>query len=163
VVSEGRGSRLEGRRDDGATQTTGTHRGLHWLGWLVVAVAVLEGGWLALDGGRALIVGDYFTPGSGGFAGQLGPWATVVAAVGIEPRSALMKAIHLGLGTTGLVVTAGFVSRKPWGRKGMLACALLGLWYLPFGTILSLVQVVLLQLPAVRGAGAGDHRQTARA
>jgi hypothetical protein len=44
----------------------------------------------AYDGSRALIVGDYVTPKSGAYAGQLGPWAKLVAAVGIEPRSTVM-------------------------------------------------------------------------
>jgi hypothetical protein len=26
---------------------------MHWLGWIVVALAFIEGGWLAFDGGRA--------------------------------------------------------------------------------------------------------------
>lgn len=27
---------------------------MNWLGWVVVALALVEGGWLAFDGGRAL-------------------------------------------------------------------------------------------------------------
>lgn len=123
---------------------------MHWLGWVVVALAFFEGGWLAFDGGRALVVGDYVTPKTGRFAGQLGPWSKVVAAVGIEPRSTLMKAIHLVLGLAWLVVIVCFVLRLPWAWGGMLACAVLGLWYLPFGTLLSIVQVILLMLPALR-------------
>lgn len=130
--------------------------------WVVVVLAILEAGWLAFDGGRALVVGDYVTPSSGPYAGQLGPWATVVSAVGIDPRSTLMKAIHLGLGTTWLVVTTSFVLRMRLAWWGMLVCAVLGLWYLPFGTLLSLAQVVLLLLPAIREAGRWDHPTASR-
>lgn len=126
---------------------------MHWLGWVVVALALIEGGWLAFDGGRALVMGDYVTPKSGPYAGQLGPWAKVVSAVGIEPRSTLMKSTHLVLGLTWLGIMAGFVLRLSWAWLGMVLCAVLGLWYLPFGTLLSVIQVVLLFLPAVRGAG----------
>jgi hypothetical protein len=126
---------------------------LHWLGWIVVVLALNEAGWLAFDGGRALVVGDYVTPRSGQYAGQLGPWAKVVSAVGIEPRSTLMKSIHLALGLAWLVVTVCFVLRLPWAWSGMVTCAALGLWYLPFGTLLSIVQIVLLFLPALRGHG----------
>lgn len=126
---------------------------MHWLGWVVVALALIEGGWLAFDGAHALVVGDYVTPSSGRHAGQLGPWARVVAAVGIEPRSTLMKSIHLGLGAAWLVVMVCFALGLPWAWWGMLVCAVLGLWYLPFGTVLSLLQIVLLLLPAVRGGG----------
>lgn len=126
---------------------------MHWLGWVVVALALIEGGWLAFDGAHALVVGDYVTPSSGRHAGQLGPWARVVSAAGIEPRSTLMKSIHLGLGAAWLVVMVCFALGLPWAWSGMLVSAVLGLWYLPFGTVVSLLQIVLLLSPAVRGGG----------
>lgn len=123
---------------------------MHWLGWIVLVLAFVEGGWLAFDGGRALIVGDYVTPSSGPYAGQLGPWSKLASAVGIDPRSTLMKAIHIGLGLAWLVVLIGFVLRLPWAWTGMLVCAVAGLWYLPFGTLLSVIQIVILLLPPLR-------------
>ena len=76
---------------------------MHWLGWIVVLLAIIEGGWLAYDGGHALILGDYVTPKSGQYQGQLGPWSKVVSAIGIEPRSTLMKCIHLIFGIAWIV------------------------------------------------------------
>lgn len=115
-----------------------------WLPRIVLLLALLEAGWLAFDGSRALIVGDYVTPRSGPHAGQLGPWSKLVEAVGIEPRSTLMKTIHVGLGVVWLAIAAAYAVGEPWAARGMLACAILGLWYLPMGTVLSLAQVVLL-------------------
>ena len=115
-----------------------------WLSRIVLLLALLEAGWLAFDGSRALIVGDYVTPRSGPHAGQLGPWSKLVAAVGIDPRSTLMKWIHVGLGVAWLGVAFVYAVGEPWARSGMLACAILGLWYLPIGTALSLAQIVLL-------------------
>ena len=123
---------------------------MHWLKWVVVMLALAEFGWLAFDGGRALIVGDYVTAASGQHAGELGPWATVVSAVGIEPRSTLMKTIHVALGLTSLGVTACFAVGLPWAWSGMLVCAVLGLWYLPFGTVLGVVQILLLSAVRTR-------------
>lgn len=122
-----------------------------WLRWVVLALAFIEGGWLAFDGGRALVVGDYVTPKSGPHAGRLGPWAKLVSALGIAPRSILMKAIHFTLGLVWLAVMLCFALGLPWAWTGMFVCAVLGLWYLPFGTLLSVVQIVLLLLPALRG------------
>lgn len=124
-----------------------------WLARIVVVLALFEGGWLTFDGARALVVGDYVTPRSGPYAGQLGPWVKVVSAVGIEPRSTLMKTIHLTLGLAWLGVGACFWLGLPWARTGILACAVLGLWYLPFGTLLSLIQIALLLTPSLRGSG----------
>lgn len=123
---------------------------MHWFGWVVVGLALVEGGWLAFDGGHALVTGDYVTPKSGPHAGQLGPWSRLVSAVGIEPRSTLMKSVHLGLGLAWLGVVVCFAGGLPWAWWGMLVCATLGLWYLPFGTLLSVIQIVLLLLPALR-------------
>ncbi|MCH8824156.1 MAG: hypothetical protein IH984_11695 [Planctomycetes bacterium] len=123
---------------------------MHWLSWIVVLLAIIEGGWLAYDGGHALILGDYVTPKSGQYQGQLGPWSKVVSAIGIEPRSILMKCIHLILGIAWIVVIVCFILKLSWAWTGMLLCAILGLWYLPFGTLLSIVQIVLLMLPALR-------------
>ena len=125
---------------------------MHWLGWIALALALVEAGWLAFDGGHALLVGDYVTPKSGPSAGKLGPWSKVVSGVGIEPRSTWMKGIHVGLGVVWLVVGACFGLRLPWAWTGMLVCAVLSLWYLPLGTLLSTAQIVLLLLPPVRGS-----------
>ena len=119
--------------------------------WIVVVLGLMLGGWLSFDGSRALIVGDYVTPRSGPYAGQLGPWAKVVSALGVEPRSTLMKSVHVGLGILWLVTTVGFMLRMPWAWGGMLVSAVLSLWYLPFGTLFGLIQIVLLLLPSVRG------------
>ena len=125
---------------------------MNWLRWVVVVLALVESGWLAFDGGRALIVGDYITPGSGPHTGELGPWSKLVSAVGIEPRSTLMKSIHVLLGSVWLVAIAGYVAGLPYAWSAMVGCAALGLWYLPIGTVLGLLQLVLLLLPAVRNA-----------
>lgn len=123
---------------------------MHWLGWIVVSLAVVEGGWLAFDGGHALVTGDYVTPSSGQHAGQLAPWSKLVSAVGIEPRSTLMKSIHLVLGVVWVVAIFCYIVGVPWAWSAMLVCAVLGLWYLPFGTLLSAVQIAVLLLPALR-------------
>ncbi len=112
--------------------------------WLVLVLAWLEAGWLAFDGAHALTTGDYVTPRSGPHAGQLGPWAKVVAAVGIDPRGIPMKVFHLALGVAWLAVSVGYALRQPWGGRAMLLAAIAGVWYLPLGTLASGIQIVLL-------------------
>ncbi|MDH3198652.1 MAG: hypothetical protein OEO21_10475 [Candidatus Krumholzibacteria bacterium] len=121
------------------------------IGWVVIVLALLEGGWLAFDGARAFVAGDYVTPRSGRHAGELGPWSKLVTAVGIDPRSTLMKGIHVAVGGAWLVAIAAFAWGASWSWWAMLACAVAGLWYLPFGTLLSLIQIVLLMLVRQRG------------
>jgi hypothetical protein len=121
------------------------------LAWVIAAIGLMQGAWLTLDGSRALIVGDYVTPSSGEYAGQLGPWSRVVAAVGIPPRSTLMKSIHVGLGIAWLLFAMAFMLRMRWAWSGLLACSVLSLWYLPFGTLFGFIEIALLLMPSVKG------------
>ena len=108
---------------------------------LVIGLAIIEAGWMTFDGSRALVVGDYITPRTGAHAGELGPWHHVVEAVGIEPRSTLMKTIFVAYGFAWLMVIVGFVRRLPWAPTAMLVAAVGALWYLPVGTVLSIAQI----------------------
>ena len=118
--------------------------------WIVLALALFQGGWLLFDGGRALILGDYVTPTSGPRAGQLGPWSRIVSAVGLDPRSTFIKCLHLFLGLAWLIGLAAFVVRPASGWWVVLGCGVATLWYLPIGTLLSIIVVVLLLMPQLR-------------
>ena len=124
---------------------------IRWQIWIVAGLVVLNAGWMLFDGARALIVGDYVTPKGGPHAGQLGPWSKVVEAVGVNPRSVLMKCVFVGYGATFLIVLAAFIHGASWGWWGMIAVAVLGLWHVPFGTLINVVVIALLQLPGLRG------------
>jgi hypothetical protein len=118
----------------------------------LVLCILLQAGWMAYDGGRALVVGDYVTPRTGEHAGQLGPWAKLVRRVGVAPRSTLMKSIFLVYGVTWLVVAAAFLLELKWSWWGLALLAAGALWYLPFGTLLSVIQLVVLGLLRAKGA-----------
>lgn len=117
---------------------------MNWKDWVIVILVAFTGGWMLIDGSRALIVGDYTTPSSGEYAGQLGPWSNLVKAVGIEPRSTLMKTIFVGYGLAALVVLACFVFGLSWARTALIIISILGLWFLPIGTITNLIALTLL-------------------
>lgn len=119
--------------------------------WIVVGMLGLVGGFMVFDGLRALTVGDYLTPSRGRYAGQLGPWSRLVGAVGIEARSRLMKLSFVVIGT-GHLVGAGAIALAVSPLSGWLAlvAALLGLWYLPFGTLADLIALVLVVTTALR-------------
>lgn len=123
---------------------------MHTLKWIVLALALFQGGWLAFDGGRALVVGDYLTPSSGPRAGLLGPWSGIMSALGVEPRSTPIKCLHLVLGIAWLVGLIILVLRPPTGWWVMLGCAAVSHWHLPVGTLLSLIVIALLLTPQIR-------------
>jgi hypothetical protein len=112
--------------------------------WSVVLLAVFNFGYMAFDGGRALIKGDYIRPSSGDYAGQLGPWSKLVSRIGINPESTTMKVIFLSWGLIGLAITLCFVLNMNWAIKGLIVMNFLSLWYLVPGTISSALQIILL-------------------
>jgi len=120
------------------------------LKWMVLALALFQGGWLIFDGGRALVVGDYVTTASGPRAGQLGPWSRIVSALGFEPRSTPIKCLHLFLGVAWLVALLVFALRPASGWWVVLCCAAASLWYSPVGTFLSIAVIALLLTPQIR-------------
>lgn len=116
------------------------------LKWLVIVSAAVNFGFMAFDGTRAVITGDYVRPKSGQYAGQLGPWSKAVRTAGIDPESTLMKVLFILWGLTGLVMTFAFSVNLDWARTGLLIISISTLWYLIPGTGLSVVQIILLIL-----------------
>jgi len=107
---------------------------------------------MTFDGLRALIVGDYLTPATGPYAGQLGPWSGVVSAVGIAPRSSMMKVAFVIFGVAWLSSTAGFVLRKKWSAVALAVLAIATLWSLPVGTVIAALILTGLAPLGVRSA-----------
>ncbi len=126
-------------------------RKLNWFRFLVIVLAFVEAGWLLFDGMHAFITGDYVTPNSGEWAGRLGPWAGFVDDwLGLDPRSTWMKAVFVVLGAGWLALLVRYLRYIRGAWWGMLLCAILSLWYLPWGTALSALQIYLLMRKDVR-------------
>jgi hypothetical protein len=108
----------------------------------LTALVVLTAGWMTFDGAYALFTGDFVTPGSGEYAGQLGPWAAIPRSLGIDPRSVGIKALFVVFGLTYLGALWAF--RRAGFRPALVACAGLALLYLPVGTLASVIVLGLL-------------------
>ncbi|MEU5100411.1 hypothetical protein [Streptomyces sp. NPDC020996] len=123
---------------------------MHWTGWVVLTLVVIIGGWMLFDGLHALVGGDFVTPSSGTHAGRLGPWASLLSAVGLDPRSMPVKAVFVGYAGAYLAAGVAFAARVQGAWWAVLVLAALGLWYLPFGTVANLAVIVLVLAPALR-------------
>jgi hypothetical protein len=117
---------------------------VHWSRVAILFLVLIEAGWMAFDGIRALIVGDFITPKTGSSAGQLGPWRHLVQRVGLNPRGTPMKLVFAVYGLTWLTLGIGFLRGASWGWSAMLFAAIGALWFLPIGTLFSLIQITLL-------------------
>jgi hypothetical protein len=122
-----------------------------WPVRLYVGLSWLLGWWLALDGLRQRLLGDYVRIG-----GQLGPWADLATATGIDPQRLGMMFVALGLAMVG--ATFGVVLRRRWGYYAALATSAIGLLYVGFGLPVALACVVLLLLPVTRRYVLGTAR-----
>ena len=125
---------------------------------IVLLLALVESGYMTFDGTRALLVGDYIRPTSGEYAGHLGPWADVVGSIGLDPESIAMKMIFVAYGILWISAIVANMVNEMWGRGMLLLLAIGSLWYLWFGTICSVLQILLLiemRRLELRGDGIG--------
>jgi hypothetical protein len=111
--------------------------------WLYLALTWLLGWWLIYDGLRQRLLGDFVR-----LDGQLGPWASLAQALGIDPSRLSLPFIALGFGL--ISASFGVYWRRRWGYGAALVLSTLALLYLGFGTPLALLSLILLLLPASR-------------
>jgi hypothetical protein len=98
---------------------------------------------MTLDGLHDRLFGDFFR-----LNGQLGPWAAMVQAVGIDPNQLSFAFVAFGLGLIG--ASCGLWLRRPWGHVSSLVICALCLLYLGVGTPLAVLCLIWLLLPATR-------------
>jgi hypothetical protein len=118
---------------------------------LAVSLMLLNGAWMAFDGSRALVVGDYVRPKSGAHAGRLGPWAALLSAVGLHPRATGVKLGFLLLGLGSVIACVSFFLSAAWSRPALAVLGVLVLWYLPFGTAIGTFLLVALYVAGRQG------------
>jgi hypothetical protein len=121
-----------------------------WVRWAIIVLALAPGVWMTFDGTRALVVGDYVTPRSGPHAGRLGPWRHPVEALGIDPRGTPMKLVFVAMGLLWLAAAAACALGVRHAEAGVLVLGVATLWYLPIGTFVATLEVVLTAL-RIRG------------
>lgn len=91
---------------------------------------------MIFDGIHVLAAGKYFGPE------KPGPWSHLVASVGLNPLS--LGVPFIGLGLFWLLSHSAMLLRQSWGWYAAMLTAILTLWYLPVGTALSVLYIVLL-------------------
>lgn len=115
--------------------------------WVVAVLLASVGSWMTVDGTRAIIVGDYITPSSGEYAGKLGPWSHIVERIGIPARSTAMKATFIAIGLVHVTAAVLLIVDAGWVPGWLaLVASVMGLWYLPFGTVADGIALVIVLL-----------------
>jgi hypothetical protein len=111
--------------------------------WLFMACSWLLGWWMAFDGLHNRLFGDYIR-----INGQLGPWAGLARAAGLDPNQLAFTFVAFGLGLVG--ASLGVMLRRQWGYGASLVLSAICLLYLGFGTPLALLSLVWLLLRPTR-------------
>ncbi len=114
------------------------------LKWIIIILSFMMYSYMVVDGSRALMIGDYFRPSTGEYAGQLGPWAEVVKSVHIDPESDFMKWTFLLWGAIGLFIMVSLAMNVKDSAKALLVLTIMSLWYMMMGTMTGVLIIVLL-------------------
>jgi len=99
----------------------------------------MNGAWMLWDANHRLTSGDYYR-----FEGQLGPWAKIVEAIGLDPLGDTMLTIFFIYGVAWIAATILLILTKPPTRRPLMILPILTIWYLSAFTIPALVISPLL-------------------
>ena len=138
-------SSQNGRRTGGIAAVNTVRRLTTNLTLRIAAVlGLLQGSYMLADGVHFLLSGAYFGNG-------LGPWAALIARAGIAPLSSTMACAFVGFGVLWLAAGAALALGRACYAVVVLAVATL--WYLPVGTLLSvIVAFVTVRSPGGKGS-----------
>jgi hypothetical protein len=103
---------------------------------LISILALINGGFMLLDGIFVMIKGKYIGPE------KPGPWANLFYKFDINVFK--LGPLFILYGILWLLFIGGLWTNQSWAYVFGLLISLLTLWYLPVGTLLSLVMLVLL-------------------
>lgn len=103
----------------------------------IAVLSFILGSWLMFDSTRKLLT-SYYT---GEQTTGLGPWATIVSAIGIRPADMAFPLLFLGIIWTvnGVIVLLGASTRY----ERTIALSTLTLFYAPPGTLIGILNIVL--------------------
>jgi len=104
--------------------------------FVVVGLSLINGLWMLLDGVHVMMNGKYLGPE------KPGPWAPLVGVTGVDVFK--LGPMFIGYGAAWLVFVAGLLAGSSWAYLSGIIVALLTLWYLPFGTLISLIVLAAL-------------------
>lgn len=109
-----------------------------------IVLGFLLGTWMLVDGTHRMITGDFIR-----LHGQLGPWATLASAAGLDPMR--LGWVIVLFGVFWMVIPNIYLFQNRGANwRAMVILIVLSSWYVGSGTALLLPALVLLILPATR-------------
>ena len=112
---------------------------LTWKDNLAAFFSFMNGAWMLWDANHRLTTGDYYR-----VEGQLGPWAKIAEAIGLDPLGNAMLAIFFIYGVAWIAATILLILTKPPTRRPLMVLPVLTIWYFGAFTIPALIVSPLL-------------------
>ncbi len=104
--------------------------------YVVLILSLINGAWMLIDGIYVALNGRYIGPE------KPGPWASVIGITGVDVFR--LGPMFVIFGIAWLIFVFGLFSGSGWAYWWGMIVAILTLWYLPFGTIISLTVLAAL-------------------
>jgi hypothetical protein len=104
--------------------------------YLVIGLASIQGLWMLIDGVYVLVNGKYMGPE------KPGPWASVIGITGIDVFK--LGPLFVAFGVAWLVFAGAIFGQTSWARSFGIVLSIATLWYLPVGTLISIVMLIAL-------------------
>src|SRR5688500_18907868 len=102
----------------------------------ILILSFLNGGFMLADGIHVLVKGKYIGPP------EPGPWAELFHALNVNVFK--LGPLFILFGLLWLLFLAGYRGRQKWGRPLGFFLSVATLWYLPVGTLFSVIVFLLL-------------------
>jgi hypothetical protein len=103
---------------------------------LITILAFLNGGYMLLDGLYVMMKGKYIGPE------KPGPWASIFEKFGVDVFK--LGPLFIIFGVLWLVWLYGLWTSQSWAHTFGIVVCILTLWYLPVGTLFSLIILLAL-------------------
>lgn len=104
--------------------------------WIALIMALLNGGFMLIDGIHVLLKGKYIGPE------KPGPWANLFYKLNINVFN--LGPLFICIGLLWLIWLFGFWTQQTWSYTFGIFVCVTTLWYLPVGTLFSVVILLLL-------------------
>jgi hypothetical protein len=103
---------------------------------IILLLGFITGGYMLLDGIFEMLKGKYIGPA------KPGPWANLFYKLDVDVFK--LGPLFILFGIAWIVFLSGLLSHQSWAYLFGIIISIMTLWYLPIGTLLSVIVLVVL-------------------
>jgi hypothetical protein len=104
--------------------------------YIILVLSLVNGLWMLIDGVHVLSVGKYIGPG------KPGPWASLLGLTGVDVFK--LGPLFVIFGSAWLLFSTAMWTEAGWAKGFGIILSTATFWYLPFGTLISLLVLGIL-------------------